>query len=110
MKLQKPYFALLFFFVSTALSAQEGTSADSIYKTTGFYLYTDQDLFVGKHNEDRNYTMGVNLGIFGPVADRNYWGLPWLRKKVDKGFAKKLIHTQFRIGYVLREEEGEGEG
>ena len=34
----------------------------------------------------------------------------FLRKKVDKGFAKKLIHTQFRIGYVLREEEGEGEG
>lgn len=28
----------------------------------------------------------------------------FLRKKVDKGFAKKLIHTQFRIGYVLREE------
>ena len=34
----------------------------------------------------------------------------FLRKKVDKGFAKKLIHTQFRIGYVLREEEGDGEG
>jgi two-component system, OmpR family, copper resistance phosphate regulon response regulator CusR len=28
----------------------------------------------------------------------------FLRKKVDKGFPKKLIHTQFRIGYVLREE------
>jgi two-component system copper resistance phosphate regulon response regulator CusR len=28
----------------------------------------------------------------------------FLRKKVDKGFAKKLIHTQFRIGYILREE------
>jgi hypothetical protein len=27
-----------------------------------------------------------------------------LRKKVDKGFSKKLIHTQFRIGYILREE------
>ena len=34
----------------------------------------------------------------------------FLRKKVDKGFAKKLIHTQFRIGYVLREEVGAGEG
>lgn len=31
----------------------------------------------------------------------------FLRKKVDKGFSKKLIHTQFRIGYVLREEQGE---
>lgn len=28
----------------------------------------------------------------------------FLRKKVDKGFPKKLIHTQFRTGYVLREE------
>ena len=27
----------------------------------------------------------------------------FLRKKVDKGFSKKLIHTQFRTGYVLRE-------
>jgi two-component system copper resistance phosphate regulon response regulator CusR len=31
----------------------------------------------------------------------------FLRKKVDKGFPKKLIHTQFRIGYVLREEQEE---
>ncbi|MBP6827316.1 MAG: response regulator transcription factor [Saprospiraceae bacterium] len=29
----------------------------------------------------------------------------FLRKKIEKGFAKKLIHTQFRIGYILREEE-----
>lgn len=28
----------------------------------------------------------------------------FLRKKVDKEFDKKLIHTQFKIGYVLREE------
>ncbi len=28
----------------------------------------------------------------------------FLRKKVDKDFDKKLIHTQFKIGYVLREE------
>jgi len=28
----------------------------------------------------------------------------FLRKKVDKGFSKKLIHTQFRTGYVLRED------
>ena len=29
----------------------------------------------------------------------------FLRKKIEKGFAKKLIHTQFKIGYILREEE-----
>lgn len=28
----------------------------------------------------------------------------FLRKKVDKGFEKKLIHTQFKNGYILREE------
>ncbi len=33
----------------------------------------------------------------------------FLRKKVDKGFSKKLIHTQFRTGYVLREEVAEME-
>lgn len=32
----------------------------------------------------------------------------FLRKKVDKGFPKKLIHTQFKTGYVLREEDGGG--
>lgn len=29
----------------------------------------------------------------------------FLRKKVEKGFSKKLIHTQFKNGYILREEE-----
>ena len=28
----------------------------------------------------------------------------YLRKKIDKDFPKKLIHTQFGMGYVLREE------
>ena len=28
----------------------------------------------------------------------------YLRKKVDKGFPSKLIHTQFGMGYILREE------
>ncbi len=28
----------------------------------------------------------------------------FLRKKVDRGFEKKLIHTQFKTGYILREE------
>lgn len=30
----------------------------------------------------------------------------FLRKKVDKGFSQKLIHTQFKTGYVLRKEGG----
>jgi len=29
----------------------------------------------------------------------------FLRKKVDKDFDKKLIHTQFKNGYILREED-----
>lgn len=28
----------------------------------------------------------------------------YLRKKIDKDFSKKLIHTQFGMGYVLKEE------
>lgn len=28
----------------------------------------------------------------------------YLRKKVDKGFSSKLIHTQFGMGYILRKE------
>ena len=28
----------------------------------------------------------------------------YLRKKVDKGFASKLIHTQFGRGYILKNE------
>lgn len=28
----------------------------------------------------------------------------FLRKKVDRDFEKKIIHTQFRTGYILREE------
>jgi two-component system copper resistance phosphate regulon response regulator CusR len=28
----------------------------------------------------------------------------YLRNKVDKGYAKKLIHTVVGMGYVLREE------
>ncbi len=30
----------------------------------------------------------------------------FLRKKVDRNFEKKMIHTQFKNGYILREEEG----
>jgi DNA-binding response OmpR family regulator len=28
----------------------------------------------------------------------------YLRNKIDKGFEKKLIHTQFGIGYILKDE------
>ena len=28
----------------------------------------------------------------------------YLRKKIDKGFDSKLIHTQFGMGYILKEE------
>jgi two-component system copper resistance phosphate regulon response regulator CusR len=29
----------------------------------------------------------------------------FLRKKVEKGFERKLLHTQFKNGYILREED-----
>jgi len=30
----------------------------------------------------------------------------FLRKKLDHGFPRKLLHTVRGVGYVLREEEG----
>jgi two-component system, OmpR family, copper resistance phosphate regulon response regulator CusR len=31
----------------------------------------------------------------------------FLRKKIDNGFEKKLIHTQYKIGYILRNADSE---
>ena len=85
------------FLTATTLSAQTGlepSRSDSVSKPTGFYLYSDQDRFFDKYNEDRNYTMGANIGIFGPVADKNYLLFPWLRKKVDVLFGVDQLHCR----------------
>jgi len=89
----KPLLLFWLLFAATFLYGQpSGTAADTVSKPTGFYLYSDQDRFLNKYNEDRNYTMGVNLGIFGPVADKNYLVVPWLRKKVDHLLGVDQLH------------------
>ena len=60
---------------SSELRAQTEGSADEdtnfivqeIPRSLGFYLHTDQDAFQNAFNEDRNYTMGVSIGVFGEL-------------------------------------------
>jgi two-component system copper resistance phosphate regulon response regulator CusR len=51
---------------------------------------------IAEHVWDVNFDTGTNV----VEVYINY-----LRKKIDKNFAKKLIHTQFGMGYVLKLEE-----
>ncbi|MFD2574137.1 response regulator [Spirosoma soli] len=50
---------------------------------------------IAEHVWDLNFDTGTNV----VEVYINY-----LRKKIDKDFPKKLIHTQFGMGYVLKEE------
>ncbi len=50
---------------------------------------------IAEHVWDLNFDTGTNV----VEVYINY-----LRKKIDRDFPKKLIHTQFGMGYVLREE------
>ena len=40
------------------------------YKAAGVYVLTDQDVLQKPYNEDRNYTMGILIGAYGPWAKR----------------------------------------
>jgi hypothetical protein len=52
--------SLLLFIAPTAnLAAQKPTSLE------GLFILVDQDFFTAE-NEDRNYTMGVAIGLLGP--------------------------------------------
>ncbi|MEJ0030041.1 MAG: lipid A-modifier LpxR family protein [Bacteroidota bacterium] len=53
---------------------------------------TDQDFFFPPKNKDRNYTMGVSIGVSGPCWDKNSRVFPWLRKQVDKAFFMNRLH------------------
>lgn len=89
MKPNQFLFCLLFAFV-----CEQAVSQDDFANVSGFYIYSDQDVFLKKFNEDRNYTMGLHLGVFGPFADENYLGIPFLRKKVDHFFGFDSIHCE----------------
>ena len=92
MKLPAPSLLLLAAqLLSFLLNAQTEASTPSdttflmqeIPRNWGFYLHSDQDIFQKSYNEDRNYTMGISLGVFGDFADKNKLGLPWVRRKID---------------------------
>ncbi|MEZ0486172.1 response regulator [Fibrella aquatica] len=51
---------------------------------------------IAEHVWDVNFDTGTNV----VEVYINY-----LRKKIDKNFSKKLIHTQFGMGYVLKDDE-----
>ncbi|WP_420150691.1 response regulator transcription factor [Spirosoma sp.] len=50
---------------------------------------------IAEHVWDQNFDTGTNV----VEVYINY-----LRKKMDRGFPKKLIHTHFGMGYILKEE------
>ncbi len=47
----------------------ENTTDNSCYDRFGLMVYVDQDMFYPKKNEDRNYTMGVSLGVSGKMFE-----------------------------------------
>lgn len=64
------------------------------------YLMRNPDRVISKAEiSERVWNLSFDTGTNFVEVYFNF-----LRKKVDKGFAKKLIHTQIRTGYVLREE------
>ncbi len=82
---------ILLFAVSvfTPLWAQEA-------EISGFELSIDQDYFADflrdKPYTDRNYTIGLRIGMYGELADHPYLGLPWVRNKVDEFLVDKLLY------------------
>lgn len=63
---------------------------------TGVELSIDSDRFADGFREsdevaDRNYTAGLRVGIYGALANHNYLGLPWVRRKVDGLFLDRFL-------------------
>ena len=69
---------------------------------TGVELAFDSDSFADGIREsdevaDRNYTTALRLGIYGAWAEKDYLGLPWVRRKIDGLLLDKLIE---RSGFI----------
>ncbi|NID09469.1 response regulator transcription factor [Fibrivirga algicola] len=78
---------------SIELTAREFALLEFLMRNQGRVLSKPA---IAEHVWDVNFDTGTNV----VEVYINY-----LRKKIDKNFSKKLIHTQFGMGYVLREEE-----
>ena len=91
--------AIILVFVSQ-LSAQEGDPYPySVGERglTGVSIFTDQDLLDFWRNMDRNYTMGVGLGLTGAV----FSGLPAWPNRFVLGFADPGIANTFLTKHEL---------
>ncbi len=65
------------------------------------YLLRHPGRVISKHEiSERVWNLNFDTGTNVIEVYVNF-----LRKKVDRSFEKKLIHTQFKNGYILREEE-----
>ena len=74
------------------LTAREFTLLEYLLRNQGRVL---SKIDIAEQVWDQNFDAGTNI----VEVYINY-----LRKKVDKDFPTKLIHTQFGMGYVLKEE------
>lgn len=77
---------------SVELTAREFALLEYLMRNQGRVL---SKVDIAEHVWDLNFDTGTNV----VEVYINY-----LRKKIDKDFPKKLIHTQFGMGYVLKEE------
>ncbi|GAB3981934.1 heavy metal response regulator transcription factor [Spirosoma terrae] len=74
------------------LTAREFALLEFLMRNQGRVLSKPE---IAEHVWDLNFDTGTNV----VEVYINY-----LRKKIDKDFPKKLIHTQFGMGYVFKEE------
>ncbi|GAA4400717.1 response regulator transcription factor [Nibrella viscosa] len=77
---------------SVELTAREFALLEFLVRNQGRVL---SKMEIAEHVWDQNFDSNTNV----VEVYINY-----LRKKIDKDFPRKLIHTQFGMGYVLREE------
>lgn len=65
---------------------------DTTYVKSGVYAFTDQDVFRPKFNEDRNYTMGIQIGAYGDWTNRKKLIIPYLRDRIDQYLGLDSLH------------------
>ena len=77
---------------NSALSAKEFAILEYLIRNSGIVLARER---ISNHIWNYDYEGGSNIvDVY----------IRYLRKKIDDGFEKKLIHTVRGVGYVLREE------
>ncbi|MBT8231456.1 MAG: DUF2219 family protein [Saprospiraceae bacterium] len=84
------FLILSFVIISLSGKTQENDLA-------GFELSIDQDYFADFIRDtvtpDRNYTISLRLGFYGALANHDYLGLPWIRKKIDGFLLDNFIYN-----------------